>query len=251
MSVTHLHRRFIGNNRLANVCWQIGATIAYARKHNMDYFSPKDEYSHYFSNLKVGMPVSKWPVHKEKIPYKFEEIPAYENVTLQGWWQAHAYIEPVLGELRELFEINDFTFSGKCSIHVRRGDYVQYSEQFPPITMEYIEKAITKVADETGVRDFVVYSDDIEWCKKHITYERFNRCNVLFREGFSDIEDLRHMSHCEHNIICNSSYSLLASILNTNKHKLVVSPHHTQWVGKSTGYDCSDVIPPSFHQIMI
>jgi hypothetical protein len=48
----------------------------------------------------------------------------------------------------------------------------------------------------------ICFSDDIQWCKDNL---KFN--NIIFMEGFSDVEDIWLMSLCKHNIIANSSFS--------------------------------------------
>lgn len=67
--------------------------------------------------------------------------------------------------------------------------------------------------------DFLVFSDDIEWCKNSPIFQ-----GCAFREGGSEIEDMNSMASCKHQIIANSSFSWWAAWLNPNPEKKVVAP---------------------------
>ena len=246
--VTHVDRNGMGGCRLANVMWQIGHTISYARKYNMDYLFPRDAYSNYFPSLRIGQ-YNGCQIYEEEYingsPY-YQETPFMENVKLKGYWQSYKYIEPVIEELRDLFLISDDIIHNVCSIHIRRGDYGSLS--FPTISLDYIRLATTYIYQKTKIGDFIIYSDDLNWCRNNINTTIFNEYNFSYSGGLSDIEDLRHMARCEHNIICNSSYSLIASELNRNPNKVVVSPHYTQWFGNGQIFH---QINPIFNQIKI
>ena len=119
-----------------------------------------------------------------------------------------------------------------CSIHVRRGDYLNLSEHHPLCDIEYYKDAMEHMPNDTV---YLVFSDDISWCK-----ENFLGDNYIFIEDNSDIFDLYLMSLCHNNIIANSSYSWWGAWLNNNKNKIVVSPK--MWFGPAkVGLDTKDV----------
>jgi hypothetical protein len=114
------------------------------------------------------------------------------------------------------------------SIHVRRGKnpllpseprycdnpfYVNLWE------IGYYEKAMALFPDDK----FLVFSDDIEWCKQNFKGDRFE-----FSHG-TEIEDMNNMAGCKHNIIANSSFSWWAAFLNPNPMKTVVAPSKEHW----------------------
>jgi hypothetical protein len=75
---------------------------------------------------------------------------------------------------------------------------------------------------------FLVFSDDMEWCKENFIGDQF-----IFVEGENDVTDLWIMSYCKHNIIANSSFSWWGAWLNDYKHKIVVAP--LKWFGPAKG----------------
>eukprot|EP01037_Dinobryon_pediforme_P017231 gene17231-17421_t len=87
------------------------------------------------------------------------------------------------------------------SVHVRRGDYVKLKHQHPPCSLDYYRRAIAAMPKGHA---FVVFSDDIAWCKRQSV---FQGSGFLFIEGQSNIMDLCLMRHCRHHVIANSSFS--------------------------------------------
>lgn len=78
----------------------------------------------------------------------------------------------------------------------------------------------------SGVQ-FLVFSDDIPACKV-----MFGNA-VQYSEGRDYIEDFKLMKKCQHFIIANSSYSLMASILSEAEDKKIICP--SNWFGEAWG----------------
>lgn len=114
------------------------------------------------------------------------------------------------------------------AIHVRRGsnpinrDEPKYSENPFYVNLsetDYYEKAIALFPDEK----FLVFSDDVEFCKeKWGNDERFR----IMDKG-DEVEDLNLMASCKSQIIANSSYSWWAGFLNVHPNKKVIYP--SEW----------------------
>ena len=126
------------------------------------------------------------------------------------------------------YEINDelkglLENQNTCSIHVRRGDYLNSPNHHPTQNMNYYMKAIKKMPKDSV---FLIFSDDINWCKQNFPDmpEKFK-----FIEGNKDYEDLYLMSACKNNIICNSTFSWWAAWLNSNESKVIMAPD--TWFG--------------------
>jgi hypothetical protein len=85
-------------------------------------------------------------------------------------------------------------------------------------------------------RKFLVFSDDIEWCK---IQKIFKDCH--FYHGTA-IEDLNLMTHCNGHIIGNSTLSWWGAWL--SNAKTVIAPKI--WFGNSTPID---IIPSRWLQI--
>ncbi len=121
---------------------------------------------------------------------------------------------------------------GYVSIHVRRGDYVNNSYYVDLFQNGYYKRA----KDFFPHKKFLVFSDDIEWCKQQ---EIFKDCE--FSEGLGEIEDMNLMASCESNIIANSSYSWWAAYLNPNPDKTVIAPR--DWYTLTSPNDGHEKIP--------
>jgi hypothetical protein len=131
-----------------------------------------------------------------------------------------------------------------CSIHVRRGDYLNYPDHHPVCSLEYFYEAMKM----SGFKKFVVLSDDIEWCFRN--FHSFSDFEFIYSRNESDIEDFAIMSKCAHNIISNSTFSWWAAYLNKNPDKIVISPDKDQWHGPAySHWNHDDLIPESWIQL--
>ncbi len=108
------------------------------------------------------------------------------------------------------------------SIHIRRGDYVNNRFYIDLCESDYYEQAIKMFPNEK----FLVFSDDIEWCKVYFKDRGFEFVDVLNPDGSmrSEVDDMNLMASCKHNIIANSTFSWWAAFLNPNKDKKVIAP---------------------------
>lgn len=186
--------------------------------------------------------------------YHYAPIPYQENMRILGWFQSEKFFKSHRQEIIELFspdqEIKDYlnekygdiisdqntvavhfrSYEGVCGVH---SVHCQYD-------LDYYQKAISLFPAESL---FVVFSNDIEWCKKN--FAGIDR-KFRFIEGEPHYIDLYLMSMCRSNIICNSSFSWWAAYLNLNPDKVVVAPPH--WVNPSFAID-SDVYPDEWIRI--
>jgi hypothetical protein len=107
------------------------------------------------------------------------------------------------------------------SIHVRRGDYLlPQHHHFCKLDNSYYEKALQYFINDIEKYHFLIFSNDIEWCKENLIEGEM----VTFMPQRIDYIDLILMSMCDHNIIANSTYSWCAAYKNNNKNKIVVCP---------------------------
>jgi hypothetical protein len=74
---------------------------------------------------------------------------------------------------------------------------------------------------------FLVFSNDIEWCKKNFTKDMGFE-NIEFADNNANYIDLELMSKCDHNIIANSTFSWWGAYLNKNPNKIIITPK--QWI---------------------
>ena len=115
------------------------------------------------------------------------------------------------GDAKELFQAGIPSRTDQVAIHVRRGDYVNNPFYVDLVETDYYEKAINLFDGS----DFLIFSDDIEWCKLQPI---FNGCE--FATG-TELEDLNLMSSCIGHIIANSSFSWWGAYLSPYSKRIV------------------------------
>jgi len=230
-----------------NQMFQIAATIGYAKKHGISYKLPKwinsDGYD--LSHIFKGPFGTADQIETEEYKYYdmyYKEIPETRgNLTLHGYFQNEKYFEGAEEELREVFRTNfDISFADICSIHVRRGDYLKYPLIHTNIGMDYYRKAI-EIMRSKGYEKFLVFSDDIDWCKQNFIGDEYS-----FSEGLKNYEDLIKMSACRSHIIANSSFSWWGARLGINPTRTVIAPK--QWFGPE-GPSTYEIIPENWIKI--
>ena len=186
------------------------------------------------------------PTNNLRVPFHYVPIDKQDNVLYDGFFQSEKYFpdrEFILKLFKPSNEIQNYLWgkygdvSKSTSLHVRRGDYISQPTYHPPCTVEYYEKALANIQGNV-----LVFSDDIEWCKKTFIGDRFH-----FVNGNLDYQELFLMSMCENNIIANSSFSWWGAWLNTNPHKKVIAPK--EWFGHRITDSTEDLYPESWQII--
>lgn len=153
--------------------------------------------------------------------------PKYSDIAMKWNWNS-VYYSSAKSRLEQIKK------NGKelVSIHVRRGDYLlPHHHHFCILGLDYYNDAISYFLNEIEKYHFVVFSNDIEWCKENLIEGELVTFIEPGAEDYgwsapseSGIVDLILMSLCEHNIIGNSSYSWWAAFKNMNPNKKVICP---------------------------
>lgn len=133
------------------------------------------------------------------------------------------------------------------ALHVRRGDYLlPQHDHFCKLDNQYYGEALQLFFDDIDKYQFIVFSNDIEWCKENLLEESEI---VSFIKPGIDYEDLVLMSLCDHTITANSSYSWWAAYYNRNINKKVVCP--TNYLAKTSpwAHMNSNYYPPTWINI--
>ena len=242
-----IYPKLIG--RTGNQMFQISAAIGYSKKHNIPYWVPKKSISdHVWPAMFKHFPSEPFPgtryVNYKEPEYPYNEIPLHQNICIEGFWQSEKYFHHCRHDILDAFQVPYKKLDGFVSIHVRRGDYLQYSDKHPPVTYEYISEAVKYFID-LGYKSFVVCSDDIEWCRRNLKPLELFGAVFSFSNEKEPMADLALQSCCEHNIIANSSFSWWGAWLNRNDEKIVIVPK--QWFGPGNDHlDTKDLIPESW-----
>lgn len=230
---------------MGNQMFQYAAAFAYAKKHRKEVYIPKKNalskhfnisgniindntpvYSHQSEDIQKELSAKKgWHRFNDKI----YQIPNF--VHLGGYMQSEKFFSEVKDDIRK-----EFTFSNppddknkkiieqmhqenSVCLHIRRGDYI--GNGYPLLTQKYYDNAIQYIKErDPDPMHVYVFSNDIKKAKNIFhTQEQHT-----FVHNKKDIEDLRLMTHCRHNIIANSTFSWWGAYLNPNPNKIVVMP---------------------------
>lgn len=204
-----------------------------------------NEYLKLFNNLNTELPTEN--VNTIEYPFEFSNKDiGNKNIFIDGFFQSEKYFEH---NRKEILKLIDFSFISKnyinekynfignkktTSIHIRRGDYVNYPNLHPTQSLEYYKQSIDILKDRTDL--FIVFSDDINWCKENLLIE-----NIIYIDDEKDYIELYLMSLCDNNITSNSSFSWWGGWLNENPNKIVIGP--LKWFGNDIHHNTGDILP--------
>ena len=186
-----------------------------------------------FSALrKAGLVKRKSYLKEKRSSYFDASVFKNDDVYLDGYWQNELYFSDIREELlRDLTSISSMSDLGvvymegikksnSVSLHVRRGNYLNL-KNFNVLDIDYYMKAVEYIRKNVEKPTFFIFSDDLEWCKNSLGF--LDNC-VFVDSTKTEIDDLKLMSLCQHNIIANSSFSWWGAWLNQNSKKTVIAP---------------------------
>lgn len=230
---------FQNMGRLGNQLFQAAATIGYGLKFNKKFVFPRWSYSEYFKLPVLNITEKLHQMNESSLRYTdFYNIDG--DVNIHGHLLSEKYFDNYRDFILNLFKLDDkwenyikekykYVFNDNITaIHVRRGDYLlpdQIGHGVLPI--EYYDLAKRKIEDICGKQEYVVFSDDISWCKENIKAD-------YYIENEKDIIDLFLISKCKNVIIANSTFSWWGAWLNQGSG-IVVAPR--QWFLNTEGWD--------------
>lgn len=250
--------------RLGNQFYIISHMIAYAKKHDLEYYIPNVAYhcdgnNMYFPNIANGPELQGLQEYHEQMTHAtakgdgtynyntpaYHDIPKMDNVKFIGYWQSFKYFDEYRDLILEKFQLPYSAKPTIIGIHVRRGDFLQLQDKHPSIPMSYYQTAIDKFLEQ-GYDNFMIYTDDHEWCKTvMIDQLSFDFSEVHVANNPSELSDLIELSSCEHQILCYSTFGFIAAWLNQNPNKQVIIPPSRFNFGGAN----ADMIPNYFTQL--
>jgi hypothetical protein len=176
------------------------------------------------------------------------------SIYYKGYWQHAMYLNDIEAELKSCLIFPEFKLeknislskyiatNESVSLHVRRGDYVQHKAFGGICDLSYYQRAVEEVKSRVKEPTFIVFSDDIQWCKDNLNLEEAKF--VDWNSGDNSYRDMQLMSLCKHNIIANSSFSWWGAWLNANENKKVICPD--KWVHYT---DSTGVLPTDWIKV--
>jgi len=261
--------------------YAVGRSLALRRRqhlylltYKLDKEQPVRSYGLDIFNIvaRVGIPsdVSStihllWTVQERDCSFQseiFDLSPGH--ICLDGFWQSEKYFSEIAADLRE----RDFSFSGDrtedlgeigrqiqdCQaicVHVRLTDYLINHSHMGFVGLSYYNEAMKFVSERIDDPFFVVFSDDLQWCRKNL---KLDHPHVFAPEGLNEGTHFRLMTLCRHFIIANSTFSWWAAWLSKSPNKVVIAPK--QWFSGEPArifvpylmrvLDSSDLVPPKW-----
>lgn len=174
------------------------------------------EYAELFGDLEVVPEPPSGALKVEQIRCDHTEFPdpSGRDVFISGYFQSEQYFdkdlvyrllkpsdERVVGLRRKYWDW--LSQPGVTGISVRRGDYLKKAAWHPFVGERYFRDCIARLPD---VRDFIVCSDGMEWCKRFFP-KAFPGKRFLFVEGERVLDQLYVHTLCANNVVSNSSFS--------------------------------------------
>jgi len=236
--VTHakLGRQYTG--RLGNQMFQMASVIGVAldRSYNYDFISS-------ISKIEVGQVFKvEGNLTEEDLTVAIsiaEDKPSFQSfdlsgtvgkVALDGYLQSPLYFSRHREYLeKKVFKMHSTLLEEAMAtwpeviddaticMHVRREDYLAFSHLYTILDINYYATAL-KVFDVP--KTILVFSTDLEWCKKE--FSMFRNFDIRF-SNFSFALDFVLLSKCKNIVIANSSFSWWAAFLFA-ANKTVVAP---------------------------
>jgi hypothetical protein len=233
--------------QLGNQCFMISCAIAHALKMGTTYSIPKKTISPntwrtYFSHL----PETKSATlhyYKEK-RHCYDPLPEVDSLTIEGYFQSEKYWH---GYKDQIAEALGFVHKPEpyVAVHIRRGDYLKYPDQFPVMPIDYYEAALNLLRNK-GYKKFRVYSDDILWCYK---LRELGGWDFEFSNVKDPLTDMKDMYNAAGFILANSTFGLFPALLRSD-NPMVIAPAGDRWFGpKAKHLETCDLMPERFIKI--
>lgn len=241
--------------RLGNKLFIIAAMIGHSDKTHDDFILPHWKYEQYFPNLlkHIQKPVIPTDsiIHYKEPYFHYAPLPAIDiskYLEIQGYFQSPKYFEGaeelvrhyfmpsdvIISKVQTYLQSHNLTHKRKCVIQVRRGDYTTNLKGcYNIIPAEwYLKQITTELIQQPDV--YMVFSDDIPWCKEQFKGEHFH-----FVETGFNVLDLFLQATCQDYIIANSSFGWFGAWLNPSVQKQVIMPK--EWFGPKLAHNTQDI----------
>ncbi len=233
------------NGRLGNQMFQYAALATAAFTRGYDWSLQKNESVDLWKvfNMDDVEVLKQEDVNKLKFVYQEPDFQFHPSLflvddftDLRGYFQSPIYFGNCFEIIKSAFTFKEdinFTamfemqkyFDGRpmCSLHVRRGDYLEKSNYHPPCSLDYYNKSKDEIIRAAkGNVKFLLFGDDHQWIRDNLVDE-----NSVLVEGNSPEVDMCMMSKCAAHIISNSSFSWWGAVL--GNFQSVIAPR--VWFG--------------------
>lgn len=245
---------WLGKNSNHDVCfsnvdvWVYDLSTSYQRS-----ASHAEEYLFAFPNVNFYKNHDKRFIVKRhyEVPFRYAECGPEDGDLFIGYFQSEknfpdpAFVKWLFQpseDIKNKLRAYDDLFTGTtCSIHVRRGNYVNWGEIHVIQQLDYYMTSLNYLKDK-GITKFLVFSDDLNWCRNNFVGDQFVFIDEI------DYVALFLMSRCWHHIISNSSFAWWGAWLGETPAKTTIAPR--MWFGNSLPADHdADIVPERWLKI--
>lgn len=196
-------------------------------QHKIDHFSNTIFKS--IPEIKLSDLTARMIIYTEPF-FNYSAIPIKNNIILNGYFQSEKYFSKNKEAIKSLFCINkNMNYQDYFFLHVRRGDYLKYSDSHPVCDLSYYHQGMKNFGNDAK---FVVLSDDLEWCKNNLKGK-----NIEYSNTKTELEDLSIMASCKGGVIANSSFSWWGAWLSGSNQ--VIAPK--KWFGPKGPQNWNDI----------
>lgn len=158
-----------------------------------------------------------------------------DNIVFYGCYEDFSYYKNRKNVIKKLFTpkysvieknielYEKINSTNSICVTIRRGDFMNSinKNNYYICNPEYFKNAILEMNKLVKKPQYIVFSDDVEWCKNNMHFPK----NTIYESGNDPIwEKIRLMYSCKHFIISNSTFSWWAQYLSNNKNKIVIAP---------------------------
>jgi glycosyltransferase involved in cell wall biosynthesis len=251
---------------LGNQMFEIAAAASLAKDNNAILIINNEEHilpnqgrninnylDNIFSKISIdkNLPIEhiyKWDLSTYR-PIKYQP-----NIKTMGHFQSWRYFhhnqDYIKGlfaptdEIRQVLKTMEY-LSEYTILQVRRGDYYKFPDHHPQLIPDYFYKAVNQI----NPNKILIFSDDIDWCKKNLTFSIKCEYNT---QSFPDYLELYMMTLCKNLVVSNSSFGWWAAYLNSNPHRKIYVP--SIWFGKymlNEGFNIDDLVLNDWIKIQI
>jgi hypothetical protein len=186
------------------------------------------------------------------IDFEDEVLTLQPSVVLEGYFQSWKYFSAIDKELRQTFldlrksQNGWLEMNGPFNaIQVRRGDYLrgQNPQIHGVLAKDYYLNAIKRIQSSSSVKNFVLFSDDIEYAR---SLARELNLTTVDEIQDSPMETLLRMSFASNFVISNSTFGWWAAWIGVNNSEKTIVP--SIWMNSSKR-DLSEIYLPEWEII--
>lgn len=199
---------------LGNTLFQIAASIGAAEFYGTDWkIQGNWKYRKFFKNIPQEKYIDEYALPEYKEPHFHYSVIPQGHWHLIGYFQSEKYFSHCKELVKKMFTLKEQKPIKGCAIHVRGGDYLTLKDYHYNLTSDYYTDAVIKVQEETGINQFIVFTDD----PKHAMTVLPKMYKWEFLHTGHEVTDLLAMSRFENLIIANSSFSWWGAWLGAQK----------------------------------